>query len=336
MGYRFQIRSAGILKLAIAIFFMAAISFMNCGAGDGGKTEVNLLGFFNEQIDSFKDGKKFRGRIESSVAAEELTEETLRAAGAAIKYDTDHVALQSARMLVQLGFQKDPLYHSGIRLLRDELILGTLLESGLKRDGELTDYILETVQSSVPPQHISKFGRIFTDRLESAPDQTLLLIIAKGKITGALKILKSEEVAARISGWEEYRIALAALGDDELEETFIEDFRKANDPEAKAEHASVLGKIGTQKALKALAGEVRTGLIIEMPNVMMKSVRLDIISAMGYNFPEKEFLHDNAITDDQGYARVEQFCEDRFGISWETERPDFLTVQGFPSEPAPE
>ena len=65
----------------------------------------------------------------------------------------------------------------------------------------------------------------------------------------------------------------------------------------------------------------------------LQSVRLDIMAALSYNFPEKAFLYDNAIMNDGDYARVEKFCEETFGIVWKNPRPEFLTIQGFPSEP---
>jgi hypothetical protein len=336
VGCGIKIEPSGILKLILICVILTGAAALNCGADRGGETEVNPLGYFVEQIEKFKDGEKFRGKVSSGIAGEELTEEDIRPAAVALKYDTGHVAMQSARMLVQLGFQRDPLFQEGIRILRDELILDTLLKNGLSERGPLADYILEAVRKYTPPEHISGRGKLFLDMLESEPDQTLLLIIAKGKVAGAAKILNREEIRSRCSGWEEYRIALAAMGDEELESSYINEFMQAGDPEKKASLAAVLGRIGTREALTALAKEVRTGLVIEMPNVMRKSVRLDIISALGYNFPDRKFLYDNAITGDEDYARVEEFCRENFGVSWDTERPDFLTVQGFPSEPSPQ
>lgn len=336
MGCGHKVITAGILRFILTGVILLAGFALNCSANKGDETEVDLLEYFTERIEEFREGGKFRGKIDSDVIAEELTEENIRPAATAIKYDTDHVAMQTAKMLVQMGFQKDPLYDSGIRIFRDELIIKTLLEKGLSEPGTLADYILGTIQKHTPPEHIARFGPLFIDRLESAPDQTLLLVIAKGKIARARKILEREENQSRMSGWEEYIIALAALGDQELEAPYIEKFMNTDDPETKARLAARLGQIGTSGALTALAKEVRTGLVIEMTNVMRKSVRLDIIAALSYNYPDKEFLYDNAINSDQDYARVEEFCREKFGVSWERERPDFLTVQGFPSEPAPE
>ncbi|MFO7914574.1 MAG: hypothetical protein R6U43_02650 [Candidatus Krumholzibacteriales bacterium] len=336
MGCGYKIITAGTLRLILTGVILVSGLVMNCGANKGDETEVDLLEYFRKRIEEFREDGKFRGKIDSDVIAEELNEENIRPAATAIKYDTDHVAMQAAKMLVQFGFQLDPLYDSGIKILRDELIIRTLLEKGLNETGPLADYILETIQKHTPPEHIAKFGPLFIDRLESTPDQTLLLIIAKGKVLKARKILEREENQSRMSGWEEYKIALAALGDEELEAPYIDRFMKTDDPETKAGLAAKLGLIGTRNALAALAEEVRTGLVIEMTNVMRKSVRLDIIAAMSYNYPDREFLYDNAITSDEGYQRVEEFCREKFGVTWEKERPDFLTIQGFPSEPAPE
>jgi len=336
VGCGYKIITAGILRFILTGTILLAGFALNCNANKGNETEVDLLEYFNERIEEFKEGGKFRGKIDSDVIVEELTEENIRPAATALKYDTDHVAMQAAKMLVQFGFQKDPMYDSGIRLLRHELIIRTLLQKGLAGMGPLADYILENIQKHTPPEHIARFGPLFIDRLESAPDQTLLLVIAKGKLAKARKILEREENQNRMSGWEEYKIALAALGDEELEAPYIDKFMSTDDPETKARLAAKLGQIGTRTALTALAKEVRTGLVIEMTNVMRKSVRLDIIAALAYNYPDKVFLYNNAITSDEGYERVEEFCRDRFGVTWEKERPDFLTVQGFPSKPAPE
>jgi hypothetical protein len=92
--------------------------------------------------------------------------------------------------------------------------------------------------------------------------------------------------------------------------------------------------VGTSAALKALASEMRTDLVVEMPMVMRRSVRVDIVAALSFAFPDKPFLWDNAVSDDEGYARIEAFCEQTFGVRWAKPRPAFLWIQGFPARVA--
>ena len=174
---------------------------------------------------------------------------------------------------------------------------------------------------------------LLTQSLERFPDNTTLLLVAKAKPEAALPVVKELARTPRWAKVENVQIALAALGDKAAEDRFVESFLTTQDPSQKAKLAKSLGYIGTNSALRALASQMRTNLVVEMPRVLRRSVRLDIMAALSYNFPDKTFLYDNAVTNDSGYARVEQFCEKTFDTKWQTPRPPFLTIQGFPSEP---
>src|SRR5262249_2186957 len=172
-----------------------------------------------------------------------------------------------------------------------------------------------------------------TANLQQWPDTTLLLVIAKAKLQEAAPVV---EALGRRPEWshEEARlIAQAALGDQAVEQRFVRAFLETQDAEQKAPLAQTLGFIGTHTALAAVASELRTDLVLEMPMVMRRSVRLNLIAALSYNYPDQPILFDNAILDDNGYEQVEQFAAAEFGVRWGKPRPPFLTIQGFPSEP---
>jgi hypothetical protein len=221
-------------------------------------------------------------------------------------------------------------------MIRDRAIIGVLVNNGLSRQGAARDVCLDLLQYAVPGSVLRDFGRQLAGNLKIYPDATLLLVIAKAKAPEAKDAVDS---LMKIPGWAgetETRIAAAALGDSEIERSFIERFRAAQAPGEKAELAKQLGLIGTEPALREVAAAMRSGMIIEMPGVSSRSIRIYLIEALSYNFPEETFLYDNAVNSDEDYTRIEKFCEERFGVRWKTERPPFLWIQGYPSEPQPD
>jgi hypothetical protein len=77
----------------------------------------------------------------------------------------------------------------------------------------------------------------------------------------------------------------------------------------------------------ALASELRTPLIFERPTVFRRSVRLDVIQALSYDFPDQPVFWEENVGSDEDYASAEQFCAERLGAKWDAPRPRFLTVE---------
>jgi hypothetical protein len=205
------------------------------------------------------------------------------------------------------------------------------LTEAISQAGLARDAALEAVQMRVPPELIAGFGQNLPANLRQWPDSTALLVIAKGKIGNALPVVRELEALPRWSKETSLLIAKAALGDQAAESQFVAPFLATTDPVEKERLARLVGFIGTRSALTALASQMRSGLIFLQEGNFKRSVRLKIMEALAYNFPDKVFLYDNAIINDNGYERVEQFCEQTFGIQWQTARPAFLAVQGFPT-----
>jgi hypothetical protein len=112
----------------------------------------------------------------------------------------------------------------------------------------------------------------------------------------------------------------------------IEEFRQITDPPAKAELAKELGYIGTEKTLSALADDMRSDIIWDRPGVMMQSIRVFIVGAFHYNYPENPLFFDIAVQSDEDYASIEKFCEETFGTKWTKDRPEFLWIEGYEFE----
>jgi hypothetical protein len=253
--------------------------------------------------------------------------------GQALADEPEPVRTQVANLLITLGRKVDPLQASGGNLIRNPRIIRLLIVQGLSNVGQTRDECLDALVASVPGEMLRDYGPPLTQTLERFPDGTTLLLVAKAKPAAAIAVVKELASSPRWAKSENVQIAMAALGDKGVENRFIQSFLTTRDPKQKANLAKSLGYIGTDSALRALASQMRTDLVVEMPMVSRRSVRLDIIAALSYNFPDKPFLYDNAVLDDSGYARVEQFCEKTFDTKWQAPRPPFLTIQGFASEP---
>lgn len=282
-------------------------------------------------IERLRKGESFRRGAEAFVTAEGTVDAAaLARLGEAI--DAAHGGLreQLIRLLAAVGREVDPLKKAGGNLIRDPAVVALLVAPGLSERGSGRDYALDTLEASVPRELLQPHHEAIAKDLEERPGTSALLLVAKAKPPQAAATVKALATGSQWSGSEEMAIAKAALGDTAEEKRLVDAFLAMKDPREKMRLAAVLGRVATPGALAALASEMRTDLVYEMPNVMRRSVRLDILAALSKSYPDKTFLWDNALSSDEDYARVEAFCEATFGTKWKTPRPPYLTIQGFP------
>lgn len=230
------------------------------------------------------------------------------------------------KVLLRMGTSQSP-----DAILENRQILATVIQDGSLRDDCAYLTAMEGIAESAPGEALAEFGKTFAKLAESRPNSGLFLVIAKAKTREATPALRkrSEE-----SEWKDdlsLRIALAALGDKTIEDQFIKDFETTDDADTKMRSAEILGRIGTRKALEALAHEMRSPLVATIPATFMKSVRPDIAKAIQYNYPKDRFLL--VVNSDADYERIENFCEKEFGTTWKSPRPPFLNIQ--PLAPTP-
>lgn len=253
--------------------------------------------------------------------------------GAALETDPAPVREQIVKLLADYAYRSDPLFRSGGQVFRDERVIAILVDRALAQPDIGRDAALEALQTYVPAELLRTHGQALTENLQRFPDTTALLVIAKAKPAAAATLVTRLLATSRWSKEEATRVAAAALGDRDIEKRFSDPFVATHDAKEKARLAKILGWIGTDSSLQALAGQMRTDLVTEVPMAFRRSVRLDIMAGLSYNFPDLVFLYENSVRTDANYARIEQFCEERFGIRWERPRPPFLTIQGYPMPP---
>lgn len=292
---------------------------------------------FDELLSKFRSGEEFRCEAVGDYLINGKPEkEMLNKIEKALKDEKPEVAELIVYFLKCIGIHSDPLYREkGGDIIRDKDVIRILVKRSLSKPDVARDKCLDALMKLVPAELLKDYGAQLADNLRIYPDETLLLVVAKLKPKEAIPVLKelSNISYSKNEKWSDknaMKIAKAALYDSKLEDEFIERFLKAEDPEIKKDAALDLGYIGTRKALKALAGEMRSDAIVEMTGVSYRSIRVYIMEALSYNYPEKTFLWNNAVRDDSGYEKVEKFCEKEFGIKWTKKRPPFLWIQGLP------
>jgi len=233
-------------------------------------------------------------------------------------------------LLVKLGLETDPLTLKGAEVLRDPRIISILAGPGLTKN-DLGQYAaMDALRKLVTHANLLTQEAAIVKALMKSPGNEAFLLAAKAKpVEGKVLV----ENLARSPEWkevEEAKIARAALGAKEIEDEYLSDVNKAEDGETLADALGPLALIGTLRSLKTIAAQMRTPLTIIVPNAFEKSVRLNVLEALLYNFPDQPLLYPNNIFSEEDYKAAERFCTETLGVTYTTPTPPFLTYRGFP------
>jgi len=240
---------------------------------------------------------------------------------------TAHAVLSALFFSAGCGLLADP---RGAAILRDPQIIAALTGPALAFNEAARDEALTALHEFVPASSLAPHAETLTADFEKFPTSSSFLVLAKAKPAPAGIPLRKIATTPRWKDDSSARIALAAYGDQAVERSFTDPLASIQDPREFARLARQTGWIGTPTALRALADQVRTSLIFEIPNAVKRSSRLDVIAALSFNFPEEPALFANNITSEQSYDDVESFCRRQFGAKWSKPRPPFLVNQPFP------
>ncbi|MEZ4302126.1 MAG: hypothetical protein R3B70_44765 [Polyangiaceae bacterium] len=284
-----------------------------------------------QEIDRYRRGERFTGVVAPFIDEGKPAEQAIEVLWHALASDPEPVRQEVARLLVAIGLEVDPAHLQGGRMIRDRRLIAILIDAGLPRgEGKGRDACLDALQKHVPPAVLAEYEKPLVADLQRFPDSTAFLVVAKGKLPSAKPVVDQLLQTPRWASDQSALIAGAALGDQATERGFTSAFIAETDPREKARRAQLLGDIGTPTALAALTSELRTDLVIVVQRSFRRSVRLDIVEALAYVYPDNPLFWEGAIKDDRGYEAVEQFAEQHFAVTWKKPRPPFLTIEGFP------
>ena len=316
-----------IWRVALAVALSALLSGAHPAVAGKGKKMSQAA---EAAIAQFRKGVRYQPPPTAFLKEDKLLVEELEPFGPALRRESGPVREQIVRLLSDAGKRSDPLYPAGGQLIRQPRIVEMLARDGIVHEDLGREAALDAMQQYVPVEGLKPYGKALTDDLKERPGTTAFLLIAKVKPAEAVPVVRKLMAAPRWPKELNARVAAAALGDTAIEKEFLDSFRETADPREKARLAKVLGWIGTDPALRALADALRTDLVIEMPRVSRRSVRLDVLAALSYNFPDQQVLYESQLLDESGYEQAEEFCVKWFGTKWDRPRPPFLTTMGFP------
>ncbi|MCU0577733.1 MAG: hypothetical protein MUD15_13075 [Desulfobacterota bacterium] len=287
----------------------------------------------HDYIDAFRRGENVRGPLAGLITNGRPDGTALEVLGRGLA-DSDAQAREKiVDLLVQIGLETDPLTPEGAEVLRDRRIIAILSGPGLAKADLGREAALDALRKLVTPGDLAPFEDAYVKSLIDEPCEEAFLLVAKAKPVEQKVLVES---LARSSEWieeEAARIARAALGAKAIEDEYLAAVDTAADGRELAMALGPLALMGTPRSLKALAGLLRSPLVIHVPGLFDKSVRLNVLDALSYNFPDQPVLYANNIITEEDYTAAERFCTSALGVTYTTPPPPFMTLRGYPFPP---
>ena len=236
-------------------------------------------------------------------------------------------------LLVEMGRRTDPLTPKGADVLRHPRILALLTGPGLAKPDLGREAAMDALRKLVTHPDLTRFEYSIVKTLQDAPTEEAFLLVAKAKSPNARALVDRLAGSPQWQKVEAAKIARAALGAEDVEDGFLAlaaNAEAARDGKALGRALGTLALIGAPRSLKAIAERLRTPLTIHMPGAFEKSVRLNVLEALLYNFPDEPALYPNNIVKEADYTAAERFCAKTMGVTYRNPPPPFLTYRGYP------
>lgn len=233
-------------------------------------------------------------------------------------------------LLVDMGRQIDSLTPKGADVIQNQSIIALLAGAGLAKDDLGREAAMEALRKLVTQSDLAQYGDAFTEAIKNKPTEEAFLLVAKTKPPQAKGLVERLGVLPKWKEVDAAKIARAALGDKDIEDEFLNDLEEVTDGKVLAQVLGPLALIGTSRSLKAIAEYLRTPLTIDKPGAYEKSVRLNVLDALLYNFPDQPVLYPNNIAKEEDFTAAENFCIRTLGVTYSTPPPPFMTYRGYP------
>ena len=235
--------------------------------------------------------------------------------------------MQILDAVLNIGMQKDQR-----RWVQSSAVTAYLVEVAVDADDKgLRQHAGELLVEYVPATYIKVHAAELLKATKEGKLQNALLLGKTGAEEGLELVAKGgklwsvDDVAARA--------AAAKLGDTAISRSFVEAYQQEKDGRKKACLAKTLGYIGDATCVLALARDMRTPIVYDAGG-WRRSLRVDIVAALGEVYPQEAVLQKRDVQGDQEadewYDAVEKWLERYLEITWQTERP-----KPFSSTPLP-
>ena len=286
-----------------------------------------------DPVDPFQRGSKPVPPRSSLIVDGRPDEAAIQALGESLPASDSATREKIVELLIDVGRRTDPLTPKGADTIGNAQIVSLLAGPALAFPDAGRAAALNALRKLVPAAALEKFGRAFLETLEKSPSDDGFLLVAKAKPNGANQVVDRLAQSPEWRDVEAAKIARAALGARDIEDQYLAAATTAESAADGQELSHALGTlalIGTQRSLEAVARRLRTPLTIHMPGVFEKSVRLSVLDALLYAFPDQPVLYPNNIVTEADYTAAERFCTKALGVTYTTPAPPFLTYRGYP------
>ncbi|MFN7997630.1 MAG: hypothetical protein U0Q18_28690 [Bryobacteraceae bacterium] len=286
-----------------------------------------------DPVNAFQRGSTPVPPASSLIVDGRLDEAAVQALGQRLAAGDSTTREKIVEVLIDAGRRTDPLTPKGADTIGNAQIVSLLAGPALAVPDAGRAAALDALRKLIPAATLEKFGRAFLETLEKSPSDDGFLLIAKAKPNGAKQVVERLAQSPQWRNDEAAKIARAALGARDIEDQYLaaaSAAESAGDGQELSRALGTLALIGTQRSLEAVARRLRTPLTIHMPGVFEKSVRLSVLDALLYAFPDQPVLYPNNIVTEADYTAAERFCTKTLGVTYTTPAPPFLTYRGYP------
>ncbi|MBK8010588.1 MAG: hypothetical protein IPK13_04520 [Deltaproteobacteria bacterium] len=281
-----------------------------------------------DYIAAFRRGEDFAPPAKGVFVGDQPDAAALQLLGQELAVAKPAVRENLVKLLVDMGLRTDPLTPKGTEVLRHPEIVELLARPGLARPDMGREAAMDALRTLVAQPDLAPFENAFVKALSDAPTEEAFLLVAKAKSQKAKTLVDRLANSSEWKNVEAAKIARAALGDQDVENEFLAAADVAQDGKALAQALGSLALIGTPRSLRAIAKRLRTPLTIEVPGALEKSLRLNVLEALLYNFPDQPVLYPNNIIREADYTAAERFCTQALGVTYKDPSPPFLTYRG--------
>lgn len=201
---------------------------------------------------------------------------------------------------------------------------------------EAVSVVVRRVPDDLARDHADELMRVIEAHRE---DDTSAWLAAKLGSARARNMVAERRVAPHMDPVER-DLVLGKLGDAEAEQTSIARYQSAMDPKADYDETDTktwtvnMGRMGTPAAVRALARDLRHPGIYIYGHGSKRMVRTDVVLGLAEAFPQEPVLQ-LELTSNEHYARIEEWAEKKFGITWTSPRPPYVHQAPSPTFPPP-
>jgi hypothetical protein len=331
-------RSPLIARLAMLI---VAGNLTACCCMKGSRMNTSA----SHYVEAFRRGEEFRGPSSGLVIGGTLHAPSgkmmqgqpdptaLAQLAQELETGTAFVRLNVVALLVDVGLQADPGRPAGTEALLSPEIIDILVKAGLGKRDAAREASMDALRKLARPADLSPRAKAFVKALEEKPTKDGLLLVAKAKAMDAKPLIDELAQSGEWKNQESLRIAQASLGDKAREDEFVQQVARvhdAKDSRAFMQSLAPLAMIGTRSSLAALARHLRTPLTLLLPGTYERSLRLSVLEALMYYYPERPEFYPNNVRSEADYEAAERFCARELGVTYDMPTPPFMTYRPFP------